>query len=303
MCKSRLLSALVLAAGVAAAGAAAGEEVRFQPLGPSSTPGAVLPGSMPATLSIPAGGSGPMPAVVIAHASAGLTPEGPEADYVVALNAAGIATLVIDMWTPRQVPRGLAAFGGDRGADRRPRSIRDTLPDAFGALKYLAGHSSIDSRRIGVLGFSWGAMLSFLAMSEAAAERAVGGGLRFAAHSAHYFVCSGFLPTAPGAPAMSAAWTDAPLQLQVGGQDDYDGADGGASCRKLIDDLPPEKRRRVELIVYPEATHAWEVKLPFPMTIHDPRSRGGSVRLASDIAAAARARAATVAFFKTAFGL
>jgi uncharacterized protein len=301
MIKGRMLMTSLLALGVAACGAATGEKVSFSPMGPPDTPGAVVPAAVSGTLNFPQNASGRVPAVVIAHDSAGLTPEGPESDYVAALNAAGMATLVIDMWTSRHVPSGPAAFGGDGGGDRRPRSIGDTLPDAFGALKFLAEHPAVDPRRIGIMGFSWGAMLSFLAMSEPAAERALGSSLRFAAHSAHYFVCSLFLPGAPMVSATAAKWTGAPLQLQVGGQDDYDNADGGASCRRLVEDLPPDKRRQVELIVYPEATHAWEQRLPRPVGFYDPRIRN-SVRITPDAASSVQARSATVAFFKTAFG-
>jgi dienelactone hydrolase len=53
--------------------------------------------------------------------------------------------------------------------------------------------------------------------------------------------------------------------------------------------------------VYQQATHAWEQKLPRPINFDDPRIRR-KVRVASDAAAAAQARAATVAFFKTALG-
>ena len=101
------------------------------------------------------------------------------------------------------------------------------------------------------------------------------------------------------APTIEARWTDAPLQLQVGGQDDYDKADGGAACRSLVEGLPPDKRRQAALIVFPDSTHMWERKLPFPITIHDPRS--GNVRIATDADASARARASTVGFFKAAF--
>jgi len=135
------------------------EAVSFAPAGPAATPGAVIPKAIPAKLSLPSGATGRVPVVVIAHAGSGLTAEGPEPGYVAALNAAGIATLTIDMWTPRGVPSGPAAIGGNGGADRRPTSVRDTLPDAFGALKYLAGHPAIDPQRIGIMGFSWGAML------------------------------------------------------------------------------------------------------------------------------------------------
>jgi hypothetical protein len=129
----RLSTILLLALGVAACDVAAGEKVSFPPMGPPDTPDAVVPDAVPGRLSLPQGVSGRVPAVVIAHDAAGLTPEGPEPDYVAALNAAGIATLVIDMWTPRRVPSGPPAFGGDGGEDRRPRWIGDTLPDVFGS--------------------------------------------------------------------------------------------------------------------------------------------------------------------------
>jgi dienelactone hydrolase len=290
---------LMLGAGLCAA--APETNVNFPPVGQPITPGATVPAMIPGMLSLPPDTVGPVPAVVIAHASGGLMPEGPEPDYVAALNTAGIATLVIDMWTPRQVPSGQAAFGGGGGEDHRPRAIGDTLPDAFGPLRFLAAHPAIDRKRIGMLGFSWGAMLSVLAMQRDAAERALGSDLRFAAHAGHWFVCFPFLPGGPAAAAMAANWTGAPLQLQVGGRDDYDKADGGATCRALIAGLPPEKQRQVELIVYPEATHAWEEKLLFAMSIRDPRR--GSVRIAPDTEASARARTSTVAFFKSAFGM
>ena len=279
------------------------EVISFAPAGPASTPGAVIPKAIVGKISLPARATGRVPAVVIAHAGAGLTAEGPEPDYVAALNAAGIGALTIDMWTARGVPSGPAAFGGNGADDRRPSSVRDTLQDAFGALKYLADHPAIDAQRIAILGFSWGAMLSMLAMDELAAQRALGAGPRFAAHAGHYPVCSFFIPGATFAPAMDAAWTGAPLQLQVGGQDDYDGADGGASCRKLIEDLPPDKRSHVELIVHPTATHAWEEKIPTAISFRDPRSRSGNVRVSSNAEASAHARITTVAFFKRAFGL
>jgi uncharacterized protein len=276
------------------------ETLSFAPAGPASTP---VPKAIPAKITLPPRATGRVPAVVIAHAGSGLTAEGPEPDYVAALNAAGIGALTIDMWTARGVPSGPAAFGGNGGDDRRPPSVRDTLPDAFGALKYLADHPAIDPHRIGIMGFSWGAMLSVLAMDESASQRALGAGPRFAAHAGHYLVCSLFIPGATFAPAMDASWTGVPLQLQVGGQDDYDGADGGASCRKLIEDLPPEKRNHIELIVHPAATHAWEEKIPTPISFRDPRSRSGNVRVSSNAEASAHARNTTVAFFKKAFGL
>jgi hypothetical protein len=40
---------------------------------------------------------------------------------------------------------------------------------------------------------------------------------------------------------------------------------------------PPDRRRRFELIVRPEAIHAWEEKLPMPISFRDRHSRMGNV--------------------------
>src|ERR1700677_3397682 len=113
----------------------------------------------------------PSPAVVIAHGSAGPDSRGPSCSRV--LNAAGIATLEIDMWTPRGLKGGLD----------RPKSIPDTLPDVFGAFKFLASDPRIDPRRIGIMGFSWGGALSMLTATTPYAEQYLPAGERFAAHA------------------------------------------------------------------------------------------------------------------------
>src|SRR6266851_1483631 len=97
----RCLMASLLALGVAGCSAPGGELVSFPPAGSAETAGASIPDAIPGRLSFPPRAASQVPAVVIAHASAGLTAYGPEPDYVAALNSAGIATLVIDMWTPR----------------------------------------------------------------------------------------------------------------------------------------------------------------------------------------------------------
>jgi dienelactone hydrolase len=189
--------------------------------------------------------------------------------------------------------------------DRRPRLPPDTLPDAFGALKFLAANPAIDARHIGILGFSWGAAVSVLAALEVNAERALGPGPRFAAHAGHYFVCWPYSPGGPSADDLAAPWTGAPLQLQVAGRDDYDG-DGGASCTKLVATLPPEKRKLVSLILHDQATHAWDVELPFPMTFQDRYSHRGAgepVRMAYDPSVTEKAIATTIAFFTDALAV
>ncbi|MDR3507985.1 MAG: hypothetical protein P4L64_08830, partial [Caulobacteraceae bacterium] len=85
-------------------------------------------------LAVPEGaGAGETPAVLICHGSNGV--DGRGEFHAAALNAAGIATLEIDMW---------AARGTGRGATARPRSPLETLPDAFGGLRCLAAQPEID---------------------------------------------------------------------------------------------------------------------------------------------------------------
>ena len=91
--------------------------------------------------------------------------------------------------------------------------------------------------------------------------------------------------------------------MQVAGRDDYD-ADGGASCTKLVEALPPQARAHVSLILHDKATHAWDVTLPFPMTFEDRysyRGAGGPVEMTYDRSVTESAVAATVGFFKDAF--
>jgi dienelactone hydrolase len=302
---TRTFLALAMAALPSIAPAAA-EEVAFPPAGAALTTDAVLPATIPATLTLPGRGAAPFAAVVIVHGSGGLLPQGPEPDYAAALAGAGIAALVIDMWKARGMPSGPAAFGGAGGVDRRPRVPEDTVPDAFGALAFIAARPEIDRSRVGIVGFSWGAAVSLLASSETAAARALPGGLRFAAHAGQYLVCWPFLPDAPAGRAVQAPATGAPVQLHVAGRDDYDDADGGAGCRAMLAAMPEPRRATTELIVHPEATHMWDFKITVPITIadrHSHKGRGGTVHVVTDTALAARTRAMTVAFFQKAFGM
>src|ERR1051326_9472091 len=86
-----------------------------------------------ARLRVPADRNGTLPAVIILHGSAG--PTGREGGYATALNRSGIATLEPDLWAARNL---------EGGADGRPRTVAETLPDVIGALTYLARPPRID---------------------------------------------------------------------------------------------------------------------------------------------------------------
>lgn len=236
-------------------------------------------------LSFPTHAEGKTPAVLIAHGSGGVDSRG--SFYAQALNEAGIATLEIDMWSARGLP------GGSEG---RPQTVFETLPDAWGALKYLSAQPSIDASRIGIMGFSWGGVMTMLTATREYAARAEPG-QRFIAHAPFYPVCWAY-NRVPG--YEFGALTGAPVFIQAGEADQYDDPD---SCQKLVDSLAPEDRSRVSLTVYPEATHAWD-RLEPATQVEDPYShtgQGGTVDLVPSPHTAEKSRRAAVHFFQKVF--
>lgn len=230
-----------------------------------------------------------LPAVVIVHGTSGVDSRG--SYHAEALNDAGIATLELDMWSPR-------GLRGDAGADGRPSGVPETLPDAYGALSYLASRAEIDPQRIGITGFSWGGVVSMLTATVPYCEMYMGtSALRFAAHAPFYPVCWGY-NRIPG--YEFAELTGAPVFIQSGECDTYDAPD---SCEKLRQGLGEEARRHVQVTMYPGATHAFD-RLEPAQTVTDPFShlgRGGEVRIEPAPASAARARQEMVEFFRRAF--
>ena len=110
--------------------------------------------------------------MLILHGSAGI--DGRGEFHGKALNAAGIATLEIFMFSRGNRPRG---------------GRNENLTHMYGALKYLASRPEIDRGRIGVMGFSWGGGLSLTAASASTTQLFTDGQVRFAAHAPFYPVC------------------------------------------------------------------------------------------------------------------
>lgn len=253
---------------------------------PSTDP--VAPLVVPARFRVPASDRPKVPAVVIVHGSSGVDSRGPY--YAERLNRAGIATLEIDMWTPR----GLG--GGEAG---RPATVAETLPDAFGGLKLLAADARIDPQRIGIMGFSWGGVVSMLTATQPYVARYAPAGLRFVAHAPLYPVCWVY-NRVPG--YEFASLTGAPVFIQAGELDAYDDPD---TCPNLVASLPAAAQAFVSATVHPGATHAWD-RLEPAVTVTDPFSHkgaGGSVDFIPNPAVAETSGAATAAFFRRVFGL
>lgn len=224
----------------------------------------------------------PVAAVLICHGSDGV--DGRGEFYAPALNAAGFATLEIDMW---------AARGSARGAAARPGSPIATLPDAFAALAFLRAQPEVDADRIGIMGFSWGGVVTLLSAAGRFAEKYGHGAPGFAAHAAHYPVCWAFLNN----PAFALDdLTGSPILLQTGEADAYDTPGAG---ERLAGRLRASGGAEIEAVSYPGAGHGFDRDMP-AQTINDPfahEGAGGPVLMAFDPAAATAARDRLVAFF------
>ena len=183
------------------------------------SPNLAAPAGPPLTikgkLTLPKRGCGErqkLPAVLILHGSSGVDSRGDF--YEAELNDAGIATLQIDMWEARGVV----------GPANRPQAPILTYPDAFSALAFLAAHPRIAADRIGVLGFSWGGVIS-LAAAEQLYAGMFGGGRKFKAHVANYPVCYGYNASIPGLPPPAQFGTQflhltgARVLIQIGSED------------------------------------------------------------------------------------
>jgi len=238
-------------------------------------------------LTTPAEGA-PVPAVLICHGSDGV--DGRGEFHAEALHGARIATFEIDMWAARGVGRGAAA---------RPRSVPETLPDAFAAAAFMARQPEIDPNRIGILGFSWGGVVSLLTATQRWRGELGAAAPPLVAHAALYPVC-----WADGSvPGFSLdALTGAPVLIQAGDADAYDDPDG---LDQLLARLPPASRALIRGITHAGAGHGFD-RRGEAKEINDPfahKGKGGPVMMAFHPEAAEAARAANVAFFREAFGV
>lgn len=247
----------------------------------------VKPLAVPAELRVPQGQR--VPAVVIVHGSSGIDSRG--ISYAKELNAVGIATLEIDMWAARGITSGAAG---------RPQTVPETLPDAYGALKYLASQPTIDARRIGIMGFSWGGVVSMLTATAPYTQKYMAGtSLAFAAHAPNYPVCWVY-SRVPG--YEFKAFTGAKVFVQGGDLDTYDLPN---TCPDLAQSVAAITPGLLTVKMYQGATHGFDRTEP-TITINDPFAylgKGGAVVMAPNLAVAAQARAATVAFFQAQFGM
>ncbi len=256
---------------------------------PVTIPGVEIPGwgqvdEILAHFGRPAGSMSKVPAVLILHGSGGV--DGRGAFYARALQEAGIATLEITMFQ----------FG------RRPKAGPEaTIPHASAALRWLGTQPAIDSKRLGVMGFSWGGVMTVLLSSELVQEQLGKDVPKPVACAPLYPVCSAIARTVknPERACYNAQtrMSASPMLIHVGTNDDYE--DGTRSCDTLIAMWPAAARKQVTVHYIEGATHAFDYQKG-AMRFYDGLSHGGRGGMVSFVPSpkdADETRKAVVSFF------
>jgi dienelactone hydrolase len=198
----------------------------------------VKPATVLGELRIPRPGTDRLPAVIVLHGSGGLTDR--EDIWGREFNALGIATLMIDSFTPRGIATTIS------NQDQLTRMAQ--VLDAYRGLELLAKHPRIDATRVAVIGFSrgggaahWTALKRFHAMHGPA------DGLAFAGHIAFYPTCNrNFLD--------AEATTGKPIRIFHGTADDYIPV---GSCRIYVQRLK-KAGNDITLTEYVGAHHGFD---------------------------------------------
>jgi dienelactone hydrolase len=232
-------------------------------------------------LRLPGKATGPVPAVVLLHSSAGIIGVGDF--YAKALNAAGIATLEVDSYTPR---------GVRNGNDRNAPVLCDRLQDAWGALALLAKDGRFNRQQIGVAGFSSGGAVAIMAGMGVRPARlprdsaALPKDLVFSAHFALYPACANILDDHqrirswinPGRPQNWGS-TGKPIHIVSGTSDDFD-FDPKTDCLRMAKEFP-DIADQLTVRLVEGATHAFDWPNP-PAPAHSPFAKaqtGGMVTM------------------------
>ena len=221
-------------------------------------------------------------AVLIVHGSSGVDSRG--SFHAATLNDEGFVTLEIDMW---------AARGWMGKTFGRPKSVQETLPDAFAALQFLSELEGVDSNRVGLIGFSWGGVVAMLSRGSVH-QNLYSRDLSFAASVAFYPVCWVY-NNVPRYELLKL--NNSPLLILTGELDDYDTA---TSCQDWYSALDAFDQNNVNIVVYPGATHGFNTSAE-PIEVVDPFShlgKGGQVIMKTNEAARDLSDKAQLEFFR-----
>ena len=179
-----------------------------------------------------------VPAMVIHHGSSGIN-ERRDGRYARELVAMGVAAVQIDSFGPRGVRQTVT---DQMAVDGAAFNL-----DAITALQALAAHPRIDSKRIGIMGFSKGAVSALMVSHERLlSDKGLPDGLRYALHIPIYPTCYVHYH--------QPRTTGAPIYLLLGGADTYAGVEPCTSYGETL----RQAGARIEVKVYPDAPHGFD---------------------------------------------
>ena len=184
-------------------------------------------------------GAGRSPAVVLLPAC-GEYAKPLDDDWGARLSSWGYVTLTIDGFGPR----GIRHCGYSVTVDHP-----ELAPDAYRGLNFLVQQRYVDSRRVALVGFAWGAWEALAAVERGEIEQAYQH--KFHAAAAFFPFCDSFKGV-----------LTVPVLILIGARDDPAVAE---ACRKMVDgedDMGISRQKAegsVRLIVYPDAYFAFDL--------------------------------------------
>ena len=191
-------------------------------------------------------GAGPFPAVIYMTGCGGIDSPANRAQPTATidhLRSKGVATLIVDSFTPRNEPKGVCANLGDLDGEKATQYASRGGNDAVAALKTLKAMPDIDTKHIFLMGFSLGAYSSLLATDT---KNPANHDAKVAGVIAYYPFCyDGVDPSVP-------------VLVMIGEKDDWTPA---AKCQAVTG------QSNFEIVVYPNITHAFAVPFPKPVDV------------------------------------
>ena len=195
----------------------------------------------------------PYPAIVLLHSSWGLSSQ--ESYYAEVFANMGIATYVVDSFSPRGV--------GKTSMDQSLVSSASMIQDAYQVLSHLQNVPEINNEKIAVMGFSKGGIAAlYSALNEIQSAVNKKEDVQFAAHIAYYPWC--------GIRLQNMKTTSAEILIQGGDKDIITPVN---KCVQLVEEkLTSEEKLRVAIEIHANTRHAFDhpvlSKIPIPISLN-----------------------------------
>jgi dienelactone hydrolase len=249
---------------------------------PNATPGA--PRTIPAVEVRPEG-SGPFPAVVLMHGCHGVSRS--THDWAKWFSARGYVALIVDSWGPRAIKDGCVP-GPDIPSTER-------FDDAVGALRWLHGRRYVDTRHVGIVGWSNGGVFAMSVINGPSLERARQRGVVLPEPG--FGAAVGFYPG--GCYSLVKEQVVRPLLILLGDADDWTAP---SECGEMVAAMRA-RGADASLVLYPGAVHYFDVDYQPRVVLPEVENRnrpGGccGATVGYDADADADARRRVEAFFR-----